>query len=221
MKLWYVGVCMLFFSCAKPKKHVVACRYDKGIKTAIISAQIEGTDRASNGVSVNTQTIHYNENGQPLSISYADAPQLEHHRIYDKGKLQFIINSRKKNSEEAEREYVVYKRDTTVTLSYHTDGRPLEIRDHDGSVISYIYTNCEEELQTLMDQHGDTLHQLHSFYKDDVLATSIWTPFIPVKSSIHTKYFAYEFDANGHWIKRKYSQANETIVIETRSLTYY
>ena len=227
MKFFYLSLCLLFFSCSKSRREVKACRYNEGIKTAVISATIQEEDEMQKDAFGGTQTIHYNASGQELKIEYSNDTLLVHKRVYHDGKLKFIINTRKKNApslDSSQQNTSIHNNfisDTTIVLAYHSDGRPIKMKQNDWTLVNYSYTACDQEVQTLIDNEGDTLHQLYYYRENDVLVKTTWIPFIPVKSMISTNYFDYKYDGNGYWISRKYDTRNHTIVTEMRSLVYY
>jgi len=220
MKNMYIISILIFLitSCEEPSKN--ECFPDKGIKIAISTAEM-----GSGGNEMGSQEIYYDEEGRPLLVRNTQKGGAETRWEYVDGKLQFIIVKRKDlpsfyRKDELDSlianasEYV----DTAVIISHTEDGRPLELKGPDGTML-FEYIGCDKRIETLIGPDGETIQQTQSIHKGNVLVESKWTLYKPDNLNSTTPYYGYKFNDKGHWIERKYDRGG--VVTERRELIYY
>lgn len=225
--LFIIPVLLLTLACAEKIASIDPCSPDKGIKTAVTSGEIVHADGSGNKEKLDrTQRVEFNEEGQPTLIR-DEYDGSEHRRLYEDGKLQLIITTRKKlpdfymnEQEDSLMKYAEYETDTAVVLSHYEDGRIKEIKGSDGMITTFQYDGCDAERNTLISAGGDTVQQVHKSNKEGVLTATTWTTFQPVKSNMTRIFSGYKFDEHEHWIQRSY-EVREGTITETRTLTYY
>lgn len=225
VKATITTLALLWLFLAGNAQTINGCFPDKGIKSAILTAK-QAPQEGELKTAAKKQTIEYDNDGRPLIIHDA-AEGTRHVRKYTDGKLQTIVTTRKDLPDFYLVEHLDSlmatapdKTDSARILAHTTDGRPKEMHGADGITLLFEYKGCEEQLQTVFDAAGDTLQQTRLIYREGVLVESIWTPFVPMKSTRSTIYYDYEFNKHGHWVERKYKRRNG-VVVEKRVLNYF
>ncbi len=195
-----------------------SCYPDKGIKKAKITATYKHSTEEVSYLEIkfdkSGRVIRTKENGDERIVNR----EYKNHklvRIITKNKLKdfYTLGENPKN-----KKAVI---DTALVLQYDESERPIKMTGADNTTLLLHYEGCYIELHTLLHKNGDTIQQYQITAKNGVLAETIWTPFTPTKSSRTSKYYDYEFNKRGHWIKRSYHHQDGEVIIENRKLTYY
>ncbi len=218
-------LCLLISCENHHSEELERCFPDIGIKTARTTGYI-ASDPSSEDKSA-YQEVHYAEDGQPeLIINSVKGSKSRW--IYKNGRLHSIISMKKEASDffqenhfDSSNENVDYRQDTGFVLSYHMDGRPKQMDEVDGNTLFMEYTACTTEIHTWVNEIGDTFDRTILKNENGVLVEREWITFDPEKISSTTKYYGYEFNERGHWIKRNFTHQEEGLIIERRKLTYY
>lgn len=218
MRFTYLIAMILLFSFTAKRNQGEGCYPDKGIKKVKITATYKhSTEEVSNleiKFDKSGRVIRTKENGDERIVNreYMNRKLV---RIITKNKLKdfYTVGENPKN-----KKAVI---DTAVVLQYDESGRPIKMTAGDKTTLLLHYEGCDIELHTLLHKNGDTIQQYQITAKNGVLAETTWTPFTPTKSPRISKYYDYEFNKKGHWIKRSYHHQDGEVIIENRKLTYY
>jgi len=224
-------ICLAFVSLVGCKSEITntLCFPDKGIKSARIFVMIESDTSAKELEMRKTFVqIDYDTYGRPIKINNTMeiTTVLKH---YDNGRLTHIINRHKDMPEVfflSDEKYdsihaaAPYVTDTFKVLSHYEDGRPSVINLHDGSQVAYTYSGCDLTIESTLNANGDTSDQVQLIYERGVVVESIWTQG-GLETKLTRKLYDYEFNEQGHWVRRKYITRENEEVVETRELTYY
>lgn len=216
---------LLTLSCGELEESYLQCLPDKGIKTARTFADF-GSGKPEKHQ--NVEVMEFNTDGQAIIIRNPKFGS-ETIREYKNGKLIYIITKQTKLPDSYQYEDLdslmttcETQTDTTFVVDYTKDGRPKALKRSDSSSFLFEYTGCEMDVCTLINKRGDTLQQNQVTNKNGVIIESVW--FGPSgkksKGSI-TKYYDYEYDDFGHWIKRTYKYERTSAITQRRELTYY
>lgn len=216
---------ILFISCATKEEPSLQCLPDKGIKIARTFTDLRAGKPEK---SQNFELTEYNVDGQATMIRNAKFGS-ETKREYKEGKLIYIIAKQTKLPDYYENEDLdslmangETQTDTTFVINHTKDGRPQEMKRSDGTSFLCEYTGCEMDVFTLISQKGDTLQQNQVINENGVIVKSTWFGSGEKKSKGHlTKYYNYEYDERGHWVKRTYRNDRSSPINQRRQLTYF
>ncbi|WP_420574732.1 hypothetical protein [Kordia sp.] len=214
--LFFIG-CLI--SCDTKIKPLDSCNVDFGIKTEKLYIGDEFLEE----VSEYHELKEFDRKGNILKVFKTEEKKTVNY-IYKANKLQYMItsvpNSHNKVQLEEEIEYTI---DTVFITKRDDRGRVLEAIHTRDKKIKYEFVACEKESYEMFISGKKTVFS-EVFKKEGVPIlgnTVIYGNDDEEEISYSINFKNYQYDDNGHWIKRTLVLDNKESYTEFRILTYY